>query len=79
VFHIAQSEALPVHLAQINSMCLHAMLCGSLGVIKFNIKLVVLYFFEKLLFLLILTCFVHYFRDAVDWYSYLRNAMTFLL
>jgi len=36
------------------------MLCGSLGVIKFDIEIVVLYFFENLLFLLILKCFVHY-------------------
>ena len=41
-------------------MCLHDMLCGSLGVIKFDSELVVLYFFENLLFLLILKCFVHY-------------------
>ena len=37
-------------------MCLHDMLYGSLGVIKFDIKLVVMYFFENLLFLLILNC-----------------------
>jgi len=36
------------------------MLCGSLEVIKFDIELMVLYFFENLLFLLILKCFVRY-------------------
>jgi len=30
-------------------MCLHDMLCGSLEVIKFDIELVVLYFFESLI------------------------------
>jgi len=37
-------------------MCLHDMFYGSLGVFKFYNELVVLYFFEKLLFLLILKC-----------------------
>jgi len=46
-------------MALYNSMCLDDILCGSLGVIKFEIGLVVLYFFEYLL-LLILKCFVHY-------------------
>jgi len=36
------------------------MLYGSLGVIKFDIELVVLYFFENLLFLLILKCLLRY-------------------
>ena len=60
VIHIFQSEVLLVHMALLNSMCLYNMLCGSFKVIKFDIELVVLYFFENLLFLLILKCFVHY-------------------
>jgi len=55
-----KSEVLPVHLALLNLMCLCDMLCSSLGVIKFDIELVELYFFENLLFLLILKCFVNY-------------------
>ena len=51
-----KSEVLPVHLALLNSMCLHHMLCGSLGVIKFDIKLVVLYVFKNLPLLLIWKC-----------------------
>ena len=39
-------------------MCLHDVLCGSLGVIKFDIELVMSYFFKNLLFLLILKCFM---------------------
>ena len=40
-------------------MYLHDVFCGSLGVIKFDIELVDLYFFENLL-LLFLKSFVHY-------------------
>ena len=61
MFHISKSEVPPVHLALLNLMCLYDMLCGSLGVIKFDIKLVVLYFFENL-FLLIFQCFAYYLR-----------------
>jgi len=41
-------------------MCLHNMLCGSLGVINFDVELGVLYLFENLLILLILKCIAHY-------------------
>jgi len=53
-------EVLPVHLALFHLMCLHDMLCGSLGVIKFDIELVILYFFKNLLILLILKWIVYY-------------------
>jgi len=36
------------------------MLCGSLGVIKFDTELVVSYFFENLILLLILEYFARY-------------------
>jgi len=39
---------------------LHDMLHGSLGVIKFDTWLVVIYFFENNDLLLILKCIVHY-------------------
>jgi len=42
-----------MHLALFHSMCLHDMLCGSLGVIKFDIELIVAYFFENLLVLIL--------------------------
>jgi len=42
-------------------MYLHDMLYGSLEVNKFDIEHVIIYFFENLLFLLILISFVHYF------------------
>jgi len=58
-------------MALLNSMRLHDMHYGSLGVIKFDMELVVFCFFENLLLLLILKCFVHYFGVAVDCYSYL--------
>ena len=61
VFHISQCEVMPIYLALLNFMCLHDMLYGSLGVIKFDIELVVLYFLENLLLLLILKSFPHYF------------------
>ena len=48
-----------VHLALFNFMCLHDILYGSLEVIKFDIELMIMYFFKNLL-LLILTCFAHY-------------------
>jgi len=57
VIHISQSEVLLVHLALLNFMCLYDMHCGYLGVIKFNIELVVLYFFENLLPLRSFSCF----------------------
>jgi len=60
VIHISKSEVLPVHLALINSTCLHDMLCGSLGIIKFDIELVVLYFFQNLFLLIILECLARY-------------------
>ena len=41
-------------------MCLHDMLCGSLGVIKLDVELVVMYFFENIHLLLILKFIVHY-------------------
>jgi len=59
-FTFSKSEVLPVHLALLNLMCLHDIICDFLGVIKFDIELVALHFFENLLFLLILKCFVHY-------------------
>ena len=43
-----------------NSMCLHDTLCGSAGVIKFDILLVVVYFFENVYLLLILNCLACY-------------------
>jgi len=49
-----------VHLALFNFMCLHDILYGSLEVIKFDIELVVIYFFENIHLLLFLKCFVHY-------------------
>ena len=57
--HFSLSEVLPVCLAVINSMCLHDVHCGSLGVIKFDIEFVVSYLFENLS-LLILKCFTCY-------------------
>jgi len=57
--HISQSGALLGHFALLYFICLHDVLCASLGVIKFQIKLAVLYFFENLL-LLILKCFASY-------------------
>ena len=83
MFHISQGEVLLVHLALPNLICLHDMLCGSLGVIKFDVKLVVLYFFENLLFLLILKCFMHYLglplsailaRDML-WFAYIKEVV----
>ena len=59
-FTFPQSEVLPIYLALPNVMYLHYVLCGSLGVNKFDIELVVSYFFENLLFLLILKCIVRY-------------------
>ena len=56
----SQIEVLPFHLALFNFMCLHNMLCGSLGVIRFDIKLVVLYFFRNVLLLLILKFLAHH-------------------
>jgi len=56
----SQIEVLPFHLALFNFMCLHNMLCGSLGVINFDVELGVLYLFENLLILLILKCIAHY-------------------
>ena len=53
MIHISQSEILLVCLVLFNSMCLHDMVCGSLGVIKFDIKLVVSYFFKNLLLLIL--------------------------
>ena len=47
-------------MALLNLMYLHDMLCGSLGGDQVDIEIVVLYFFENLLFLLILKCTVHY-------------------
>ena len=58
-FTFPKSDVLPIHMALLNSMCLHDILCGSFVVIKFDIELVVLYFFENLP-LLILKCFAHY-------------------
>jgi len=46
-----------VHLTLFNSMCLRDVLCGSLGVMKFDIEFMVLYFFDEKLLLLILICF----------------------
>jgi len=59
-FTFPRTEVLPVHLALFHLMCLHDMLCGSLGVIKFDIKLVILYFFQNLLILLILKWLAYY-------------------
>ena len=66
-------------------MYLHDMLCGSSGVMKFDVKLVVLYFFESLLFLLILKCLSRYFGlpligiFAFDtlWLAYVKEAVMF--
>jgi len=70
-------------LALFNLMCLHDMLCGSLGVIKFNIELVVSSFFENLLilFLLVLKCIAHYLGLALIvilacdmlWFAYFKE------
>jgi len=61
VVHISpKSQVLPARLALLNLISLHDMLCGSLGMVKFEIALVVLYFFKNVLFLLTLKCFVHY-------------------
>jgi len=67
-------------------MYLHDMLCGSLGVIKFDIELVVMYLFENIHLLLILKYFVHYLglpligilaRDIL-WLSYFKKVIMFL-
>jgi len=55
-----KSEVLSVHLALLNLTCLHDVLCGSLGVIKFAIELLIIYFFENIHLLLVLKCLVHY-------------------
>ena len=68
-------------------MCLHDMLCSSLGVIKFDIELVILYFFENLLFFLILKCFVHYLGLSLIvilacdmlWFAYFKEVVPFHL
>jgi len=54
-----KSDILLVHLALFNFMWLHDVFYGSLGLIKFDIKLVVSYFFKNLLFL-ILKCHTCY-------------------
>ena len=41
-------------------MCLHDLLCGSLGVIKFEIELVVSYVFENIHLVLLLNCLARY-------------------
>ena len=72
-------------MALLNLMRLHDMLCGSLGVIKFDIENVVLYFFEKVLLHLILKCFVHYLGlPLIDilaydmlWLAYFRDVVKF--
>ena len=73
-------------MALFNSLCLHDMLYGSLGVIKFDIELVVLYFFENLVLLLILKYFAHYLRLSLIsilvcdmlWLVYLKEVVMFL-
>ena len=85
MLYISQSEVVPVHLALLNFICLHDMLCGSLGMIKLDIGLVVLYFFENLL-LLILKCIVHYlglpliivFAYDMLWLAYFKQFITVL-
>jgi len=59
VFHISQKWGLPIYSALPNLIYLHDVLYGSLGVIKFDIELVVPYFFENQL-LLILKCLACY-------------------
>ena len=59
-FIFPKSEVLPAHLALFNSVCLRDVFWGFLGLIKFDIKLVVSYFFENLLLLLILKCLACY-------------------
>jgi len=53
-------EVLPVYVAPVSSICLHDMLCGFLGVIKFNIELIVPYFFENIHLPLIPKYFANY-------------------
>lgn len=60
VSYFPKSEVLSVHLALFDSMCLRNVLCGSLGMIKFDFELVVSYFFDNLLLFLILKCFLLY-------------------
>ena len=65
-------------------MCLHDMLCCSLGVINFDVECVVMYFFENIhLFCSILKCFMHYFglslivihaRDVL-WFAYFKKVV----
>ena len=46
-------------MALLNFIRLHDVLCGSLGVIKFDIELVISYVFENIHLLPILNYFVH--------------------
>jgi len=55
-----KSEALSDGLALFHYMCLCDVLCGSLGVIKFDIWLVASHFFKNIHLLLIFKCIVHY-------------------
>jgi len=41
-------------------MYLHDVFYGSLGMIKFDVELMVIYFFEKIHLFLILKCIMHY-------------------
>jgi len=49
-----------VHLALLNYVYLYNVLCDSLDVIKFDIRVVVSYFFKNIHPLLILKCLVYY-------------------
>jgi len=80
-----KSDILLVHLALFNFMWLHDVFYGSLGLIKFDIKLVVSYFFKNLLLFLILKSFVHYsglpllaiFACDMLWLTYFKEVVNF--
>ena len=52
MIHISKGQVLLIYLSLINSLFLHDMLCGSLGVIKFDIELVAIYSIENIHLLL---------------------------
>jgi len=56
----SKSVVRPIYLALFHSMCLRDVLFGSLGVIKFDVELTVVYIVESIHLLLILKCIAHY-------------------
>jgi len=84
-FIFPRSEVLLVHLALFHSMCLHDMLCGALGVIEFDIELVVTCFLENLPLLLLMKCLSHYLEWPLTtilacdmlWLAYFKEVVMF--